>query len=406
MPPGGILARPEVRTAFDLLDADGEEARLVGGAVRNSLIGMPPGDIDIATTALPRVVMKRARKAGLRALPTGIEHGTVTLLVEGTSIEVTTLREDIDTDGRRATVTFGRSFAHDARRRDFTMNALYADREGRVIDEVDGLPDLAARRVRFIGDPETRIREDYLRILRLFRFHAAYGEGPLDRAALTAAIRLRDGLARLSSERIRAELLKLLAARRAAEVVPEVAESGLFGRILPVAPDPRAFARVKLGGEAEPVGLLAALAVRITEDATLLRERLRLSNAETARLEALAAIIEALHSRPVVPKVLRRLAHRHGSETVRLAASIVLARRGAGAAEAAVVTAALAEPLPPLPFTGARVLAAGVKPGPQVGRTLAAAERLWLDAGMPTDDEACRAILTAALAETAGPGPA
>jgi tRNA nucleotidyltransferase/poly(A) polymerase len=406
MPPGGILARPDVQAAFALLDADGEEARLVGGAVRNSLIGLPPGDIDIATTALPKVVMKRARKAGLRALPTGVEHGTVTLLFDGTPIEVTTLREDVETDGRRAMVTFGRSFAHDALRRDFTMNALYADRDGRVIDEVGGLPDLAARRVRFIGDPETRIREDYLRILRLFRFHAAYGEGPLDRAALTASIRLRDGLARLSAERIRAELLKLLAARRAAQVVPEIADSGLLGRILPLAPDPQAFARLKAGGETDPMGLLAALAVRIPEDGVLLRARLRLSNAETEHLERLGGLVAALHDKPLDRASLRRLAHRHGSEPVRLAASVVLARRGAGEPEMAAVAAALAEPLPALPFTGAMVVAGGVRPGPRVGQVLGAAQRLWLDAGMPTDGAACQAILAAALAEAGASGPA
>jgi poly(A) polymerase len=277
--PRSLLARPEVEAVFALLDRDGEEVRLVGGAVRNTLLGLPTGDIDMATTALPREVIRRAGKASIRALPTGIEHGTVTLLVRGVPVEVTTLREDVATDGRRATVTFGRSFAHDARRRDFTINALYADREGRIIDEVEGLPDLAVRHVRFIGDPETRIREDYLRILRLFRFHAAYGEGVLDRDGLTAAIRMRGGLVRLSAERVRAELLKLLVTRRAADIVPEVAEAGLLGRILPVAPDPAAFARATRTLPGDAIALLAALALRSRDDAALLRERLRLSNA-------------------------------------------------------------------------------------------------------------------------------
>jgi poly(A) polymerase len=403
MPADGVLARPEVAKALALLDSDGEEARLVGGAVRNSLLDLPLGDIDIATTALPRAVMKRARKAGIRALPTGVEHGTVTLLVEGHPIEVTTLREDIATDGRRAVVTFGRSFAHDALRRDFTMNALYADREGRVVDEVGGLADLAARRVRFIGDPETRIREDYLRILRLFRFHAAYGEGPLDRDALLAAIRLRDGLSRLSSERVRAELLKLLAARRAAEVVPEVAEAGLLQQILCLAPDTRAFARVRSGGEAEPMALLAALAVRTREDGMLLREHLRLSNAETRHLTILGLVLEALHADPTKAESLRVLAYRHGAGPARQALAIAAARQGIAAPERDRLLAVLDGPLPALPFTGAGIVAAGVRPGPQVGAVLARAEALWLDDGMPSEPEACRTLLERALALEAVP---
>ena len=190
--PASLLATPGLETVFALLDRDGEEARMVGGAVRNALMGLPVADIDIATTATPDIVMQRAAAAGLRALPTGIDHGTVTLLVDHKPFEITTLREDIETDGRHAIVKFGRDFSHDAQRRDFTMNALYARVDGTVEDYTDGLADLAQRRVRFIGDAHQRIREDYLRILRLFRFHAAYGEGSLDADALHAAIVLRD----------------------------------------------------------------------------------------------------------------------------------------------------------------------------------------------------------------------
>lgn len=396
--PESLLARPEVAATFALLDRDGDEARLVGGAVRNTLLGLPPGDIDMATTVLPREVMRRARKAGLRALPTGIDHGTVTVLVGGLPVEVTTLREDIATDGRRATVTFGRSFAQDARRRDFTMNALYAGPDGRVVDEVGGLPDLAARRVRFIGDAETRIREDYLRILRLFRFHAAYGEGPLDREGLLAAIRLRDGLARLSAERVRAELLKLLVARRAAEVVPEVAEAGLLGRILPTAPDPAAFAEAARLVPGQAMALLAALAVRSRDDVPLLRERLRLSNAETDRLADVALLLETFHDGTPGHGDLLRAAYRHGLAAVGEALAIDAARKGAAALPAAWAEVSR-HPPPAFPITGAMVMKAGVPSGPRIGAVLARAEDLWLSTGLPTDPPACRALLDRALAD-------
>src|SRR3954470_1852935 len=177
-----------------VLDAEGEEARVVGGAVRNALLGAPLGDIDIATTALPQEVIRRVEAAGFKAVPTGFEHGTITVIAERRPFEVTTLREDVETDGRHATVAFGRDWRRDAERRDFTMNALSVARDGTVHDYVGGLADVAARRVRFIGDPASRIAEDYLRILRFFRFHAAYGEGAPDPAGLSACIAARAGL--------------------------------------------------------------------------------------------------------------------------------------------------------------------------------------------------------------------
>ena len=189
---------------------------MVGGAVRNALLGIPIGDIDIATTALPDEVIRRARAAGIKSVPTGIDHGTVTLVVEGQPFEVTTLREDIETFGRKAKVAFGRDWVRDAERRDFTINGLSVDADGVVHDHVGGLADIAARRVRFIGDPDQRIAEDYLRILRFFRIHAAYGAGEPDRAGYLACIRGRAGLAGLSAERVRMEMLKLVVANGAA----------------------------------------------------------------------------------------------------------------------------------------------------------------------------------------------
>lgn len=184
-----LLAHAPLARVLDVLDGDGEEARLVGGAVRNALMQRPVSDHDIATTAPPEIVMARAQAAGLKVKPTGIAHGTVTVLVGRQPFEVTTLREDIETDGRHAVVCFGRDFAQDALRRDFTINALSLSRDGTIHDYAGGLDDLARRRVRFIGDPATRIREDYLRILRFFRFSAEYGEGPLDADGLAAADR-------------------------------------------------------------------------------------------------------------------------------------------------------------------------------------------------------------------------
>src|SRR4030088_1659123 len=198
-----------------LLNGHGEEARVVGGAVRNALLKIPTGDIDIATTALPEEVIRHARAAGIKSVPTGIEHGTVTLVVEGQPFEVTTLREDTETFGRKAKVAFGRDWVRDAERRDFTINGLSVDAAGVVHDHVGGLDDISARRVRFIGDPDQRIAEDYLRILRFFRIHAAFGAGEPDRAGYIACIRARAGLANLSAERVRMEMIKLMLAEDA-----------------------------------------------------------------------------------------------------------------------------------------------------------------------------------------------
>ncbi|GGH28736.1 poly(A) polymerase [Alsobacter metallidurans] len=391
----GVLDRPELQRLLAVLDCDGEEARVVGGAVRNALLGLPPGDIDIATTALPAETTRRAEEAGFRAAPTGIEHGTVTVVVDHHPFEVTTLREDVETDGRRAVVAFGRDFARDAERRDFTINALYAAADGTVIDLVGGLDDLAARRVRFIGSAHTRIREDYLRILRLFRFHSEYGEGPLDRDALSAAIALRGGLAQLSHERVRVELLKLLASRRAPETVEAIAECGFLDRLLGLVPDVRAFQAV---ARPDPILRLAALALRVREDAGLLAERLRLSNAEALRLSKAATLLEMLHGAqaPRSAHDWRLLAYRNGASALGDAVAIE-AVRGADAASLAVAAAALAEPVPRLPWSGRDVVALGLAPGRAIGEALARAEALWIEADFPSDDATLSMIIRKAV---------
>ncbi len=282
-PAGRVLA---------LLNGGGEEARVVGGAVRNALMKIPIADIDIATSAVPEEVVRRARAAGIKSVPTGIEHGTVTLVVDGHPFEVTTLREDTETYGRKAKVAFGRDWVRDAERRDFTINGLSVDADGVVHDHVDGLADIAARRVRFIGDPGERIAEDYLRILRFFRFHAAYAAGEPDRAGYLACIGGRAGLAGLSAERIRMEMLKLMTAEGAPIAVTAMADGGLllpiFGGVTYIGPFAAMIsAEQALGLEASAVRRLGALTVAVTEDAKRVAARLRLSNAETKALDSM-----------------------------------------------------------------------------------------------------------------------
>src|ERR1700722_13139614 len=267
-----------------VLNGNGEEARVVGGAVRNALLKIPIGDIDIATTALPAEVVRRARAAGIKSVPTGIEHGTVTLVVEGQPFEVTTLREDTETFGRKAKVAFGRDWVVDAERRDFTINGLSVDAAGVVHDHVGGLDDIAARRVRFIGDPGQRISEDYLRILRFFRMHAAHGAGAPDRAGYLACIRGRAGLATLSAERMRMEMLKLMIAEGAAGALTAMADGGLLLPIFCGVTYAGPFAAMvsverRLGLPPNAVRRLGALAVAVTEDARRLGTRLGPNNA-------------------------------------------------------------------------------------------------------------------------------
>jgi poly(A) polymerase len=240
---GDWLDHPGTQTLMQALETAGHQALFVGGCVRNALLAEPVSDVDIATDATPETVSNIAEQAGFKPVPTGIDHGTVTVIADGKPHEVTTFRRDVETDGRRAVVAFSDRIEEDAQRRDFTMNALYADRQGQVIDPLHGLSDLQARRVRFVGDPETRIREDYLRILRFFRFHAAYGDPDqgIDPEGLSACAALADGLESISRERIHAELKKLLTARDPAPAVAAMSHAGVLTRVLPGA-DPRALA--------------------------------------------------------------------------------------------------------------------------------------------------------------------
>lgn len=393
------LSNGPLTRVLDILDRDGEEARAVGGAVRNTLMGLPVDEIDVATTALPDEVMRRAKAAGIRTVPTGIDHGTVTLLVNGQPFEVTTLREDVETYGRKAKVAFGRSWQHDAERRDFTMNALSVTRDGAVHDYVGGVDDAMARRVRFIGNAATRIEEDYLRILRFFRFHAAYGEGAPDKAAVAACIAGRDGLEALSRERVRTELLKLLVAKRAVSAIVEMAEAGLLMRILGGVPLPFSLDKIvqiesTLTLAPDPVRRLGALALFVTEDAERLFQRLRLSSNESQRLLSMADgwwRVSASATQAEARGLLYRAGPAFFLDRVMLAWSrsqnSIDDTRWRGLA-----TLSERWPIPAFPISAADLMARGIAKGPALGAALRVAEAAWIAAGFPQDAAAIAAI--------------
>lgn len=390
----GFLKSPSVQRVFTTLESSGEETRAVGGAVRNALMGIAVHEVDFATTLEPDAIIARAKAAGVRSIPTGIEHGTVTLLIDGETFEVTTLRHDVETDGRYAKVRFGRSFEEDALRRDFTFNALSVARNGALFDYTDGVADIERRHVRFIGDARQRIREDYLRILRFFRFHAAYGEDAMNREAFEAAISAHAGIEGLSRERVRAELLKLLAARRCADVIGDVAGAGILGPILAGVAHPTRLANlVKIdSGAGDAVLRLAALALLVEEDADRLLDHLRLSNAERDRLAAAARVLAKLRAPGALePKALRVLDYRHGRQALLDALRLAWASDGRDRSEAlAFVTS---EPLRKMPVRGADLIQRGIAPGPALGAALAEIERRWVEADFPTDETALNGLV-------------
>jgi len=396
----GALAR-----LLGVLDRDGEETRVVGGAVRNALLNEPIGEIDLATTAVPDEVIRRATAAGFKPVPTGIEHGTVTVVIDGRPFEVTTLRQDVETFGRHANVRFGRDWKIDAERRDFTINGLSATAAGIVHDHVGGLADLNTRRVRFIGEPRKRITEDYLRILRFFRFFAAYGEGAPDAEGLAACIAERLGLEKLSRERVRAELLKLLVTRRATPALAAMTESGLLVMVLGGVPDLAGFenmAKVEAaaGVQADPVQRLGALAVRIDEDAERLWQRLRLANAEHERLRRMGDAWWRVSAAD--DKAMRALLYRLGPNGFVDRGLVAWARSPATARDPAW-RAMIGLPerwaLPVFPLRAADFIKRGVAPGPSLGAALREAEEAWIAADFPAEPQAVAAIADAAAAE-------
>ena len=381
------LASPDVHAVMDALG----QARLVGGCVRNSLLGLDVDDIDIATPLTPDAVARAVTARGMKAIDTGAEHGTLTVVLNSRPFEVTTLRRDVSTDGRRATVAFTTVWEEDAARRDFTINALYADSDGRVHDYHNGVGDLQAGLVRFIGDADMRIAEDHLRILRLFRIHAWYGRGEIDAVAMRAC---RDGRAKiraLSGERIQKEMLKLLRARRPVHAVRAMQDIHVLDEIIPGDVDVDALARLCDIDAAnhflpDPVLRLGVM-MSGSEAGRELAPRWRLSNEDRSSLLGIFKFGNLLATRPD-PRELRRLLYRHGEDAIRRQIRASWARSGAerdDAAWASLHGHAIGWQRPVLSVDGSDVLRAGVPEGPLVGRVLHDVETWWVDADFPDD---------------------
>jgi poly(A) polymerase len=381
-------------------------ARFVGGAVRDALLGVDVADVDIATALLPAQVMERLSAAGIRAIPTGIDHGTVTAVVAGGPVEVTTLRRDVSTDGRHATVAFTDEWREDAARRDFTINALYADPvSGALFDYFGGLDDLAARRVRFIGDPMRRIAEDHLRILRFFRFLARFGDSADPDGLEACAARARDLMA-LSRERIRDELLKLLVAADAVAVVRLMLDRGILAPVLPEIVSAEhlaqlAFREAQVRSAPDAVRRLAALLLPGQADANAIAGRLKLSNAQRKRL--LAGISAVGIAEP------RALAYRIGKPS---AEDRLLLHEDDPARLSAGWQALAGWPVPVLPLSGGALVERGLARGPDVARALRAVEDRWIEEGFPeaarvaaiADDVVAQALRAPIIAKASSAG--
>lgn len=382
LPPPAFLGEPALAAVLAALP----EARVVGGAVRDTLANRPVTEVDLATPQTPEAVTKALQASRLRAVPTGIEHGTVTAVSDHQGFEITTLRRDVETDGRHAVVAFTDDWREDAARRDFTINAMSMTRDGAVYDYFGGIADLRAGLIRFVGDPATRIAEDFLRILRFFRFFARYGAGTPDAAAAAAIRHGLHGLAELSVERVWSELSRILATPDPRGAVSLMDELGVLRAVLPEGAEPSGLARlVAAGAPAEPVLRLAAL---LTGDAAVVAARLRLSAADRDRLAA-------LRTGPVArpgddDATLRRLLA--DTEPALLIDRAWLV--GGGAPEWEALRKRLAAQTPPVfPLEGRDVLALGEPEGPRVGALLRAVRRWWLDGGCVAGRDACMAEL-------------
>jgi len=385
------LTAPETQSVLAAVAGRDGAARFVGGCVRNALLGVEVADVDIATPLLPDDVMRRLEAAGIRAIGTGLDHGTVTAVTNKRAFEITTLRRDVATDGRRATVAYTDDWAQDASRRDFTMNALYADAEGNVYDPAGGLADLKAGRVRFIGDAPTRIKEDYLRILRLFRIHAWYGKGQIDALALQACAAARDHIKSLSGERIQKEMLRLLQAENPIAALRAMAASTILSEVLPGDLDFDRLQRLRdVDGnnffEADAILRLAAL-IPSDGQAAAIASRWRLSNDDRDRLRGLVSSPVKIVSYMSVPE-LQRVLYRQGQQSVRDLVRLRWAEdtKASNAvqwrAELAIVDSWTR---PVFPLTGRDVMNAGVPEGPLVGRVMNEVEQWWIDSNF-TDD--------------------
>ncbi len=394
LPPQAWTRTPGGRTVLAALDAANGTTRLVGGAVRDALLGLPVADVDLATLLSPETASARLEKAGVQVVPTGIAHGTVTAVTPDIVIEVTTLRRDVSTDGRRATVAYTDDWREDAARRDFTINALYARLpSGEVDDWFGGLADLAAGRVRFIGEPLQRIAEDHLRILRFFRFHGRFAQGEPDAAGLAACAARANDLMALSRERIRDEILRILVLPAADRVVALMLAHGILAPVLPEIEAERVSALAALmaretawGAVPDPLRRLAALLPAREGLGAEFGARLRLSRRDAARLEAMGA------RPPSVPANGFVGAYYDGVDVTR-DRLLLSGEAGRGAYDA------LAEwRRPALPVSGRHLIARGIAEGPEVSRRLQAFERAWVESGCPLDPALVDELLDAALA--------
>ena len=379
IPPPSFLSEPATAAVLAALP----EARVAGGAVRDALAGRPVRDIDLATPRPPEAVMQALAAAGLRVVPTGLDHGTVTAVVDGRGIEITTLRRDVETDGRHARVEFTDDWREDAARRDFTINALSMRRDGAVFDYFGGIEDLRAGRVRFVGEAAQRIAEDYLRILRFFRFFARYGRGVPDADASAAIRGGLAGLAGLSAERLWSELKRILAAPDPVAAVALMAELGVLAAVLPGGADPAPLAA--LVGAGAPVDPLLRLAAMFTGDVDTLSDLLRLANDERTRLAALRA------GPPLQPQDDDATVRRMLADTE---PDVLIDRtwlRGDDSSDWAELRARIAAtPRPVFPLEGRDVLALGLAPGPRVGELLRKVRAWWMERGCTADGAACR----------------
>jgi poly(A) polymerase len=393
----------DLQALLKALSTDGEEARIAGGAVRNTLLGQPVADVDIATTNDPNQTIARAEAAGFKIVPTGVEHGTITVVAGGKPYEVTTLRADVETDGRRAKVAFGRDWKSDAERRDFTINALYAEADGTVVDLIGGIADLESRALRFIGDAEQRIREDFLRVLRFFRFFAWYGSGRPDAEGLKACARLRDGLDQLSAERVWSEMKKLLSAPDPSRALLWMRQAGVLTKVLPEsekwgidAIHGLVAAERDLKWPADPLLRLAAIVPPDSGRMAAMSKRLRFSNEEAARLEnwsgaeapapdmtdlAMRQVIYAADLQGIIDRLKLALA----SARARGVNDNAALHEAAGYARLLKIANNWEKPV--FPLKGADLLAL-VPEGPALGKYLKALEAAWIESGFQLSRDA------------------
>nr|WP_246791756.1 CCA tRNA nucleotidyltransferase [Bartonella apis] len=393
------------------LSENGEEARVVGGAVRNQLLGYPVNDIDIATTCVPDEIIKRVSGNGFKAVPTGYEHGTITVVVKDHSYEVTALRADIEPDGRRAKVIFGRDWKTDAKRRDFTINAIYADANGKIYDDVNGLADIETETLRFIGTAEERIREDYLRILRFFRLYAWVGKGRPDAEAIKACARLKDGLLQLSAERVWSEVKKMLSAPDPTRALLWMRQAAILGIILPETEKWgidafRPLIETERVMRLPPDPLLRLFSIVPRDEVRLkkMAERLRFSKLEKTRLMDFARISPIKYNSSDIE--IKKLVYHHGKQAVldELTLALSNARAHALSNDNALVEAShytrlrkLTEQydIPVFPLTGKDLLPLGITEGPAIGHKLKALEKRWVESGFLLDRKALLDLATA-----------